>query len=120
MLILGTYRPDELALSRGDIQHPLADILSELKRLHGDIWLDLGELAEADGRRFVEAYLDTQPNQLGPGFREALFQRTGGHALFTVSWCGKCRSAGCAPGCRGPVDRRPAINWNTLPARVKG
>src|SRR5262249_49494546 len=61
MLILGTYRPDEVALNRGETQHPLADILSELKRQHGDIWLDLGELAEVDGRRFVEAYLDTRP-----------------------------------------------------------
>jgi predicted ATPase len=65
MLILGTYRPDELAVRRGEIAHPLVDILSELKRWHGDIWLDLGELAEADGRRFVEAYLDTQPNRPG-------------------------------------------------------
>ena len=84
MLILGTYRPDEVAVSRGEMAHPLAEMLSELKRRHGDIWLDLGELAEADGRRFVEAYLDTQPNRLGPAFREALFNRTGGHALFTV------------------------------------
>src|SRR4029453_17167263 len=53
MLIVGTYRPDEVAMSRGEAHHPLADILSELKRWHGDIWLDLGELAAADGRRFV-------------------------------------------------------------------
>jgi hypothetical protein len=26
MLILGTYRPDEVAVSRGKITHPLADI----------------------------------------------------------------------------------------------
>src|SRR5262249_49952869 len=84
MLILGTYRPDELAVRRGETQHPLADSLSELKREHGDIWLDLGELAAADGRRFVDAYLDSQPNRLGPTFREALFKQTGGHALFTV------------------------------------
>ncbi|HJZ49315.1 MAG TPA: AAA family ATPase, partial [Roseiflexaceae bacterium] len=44
MLILGTYRPDELAVSRGETHHPLAEMLSELKRQHGDIWLDLGEL----------------------------------------------------------------------------
>src|SRR5262249_6304132 len=29
MLILGTYRPDEVAVSRSDMAHPLADILSE-------------------------------------------------------------------------------------------
>ena len=60
MLIVGTYRPDEVALSsRRDGRHPLADIVSELKRWHGDIWLDLGDLAPVEGRHFVEAYLDT-------------------------------------------------------------
>jgi DNA-binding SARP family transcriptional activator/predicted ATPase len=121
MLIVGTYRPDEVALSRGEIAHPLADILSELKRWHGDIWLDLGELAEAQGRRFVEAYLDTQPNRLGPMFREALFGRTGGHALFTVELLREMRE-------RGDVHQDeqsqwiegPAIDWNRLPAKVEG
>src|SRR5262249_35820814 len=76
MLIVGTYRPDEVAVSRGEIAHPLAEMLSELKGRHGDVWLDLGDLAEADGWRFVEAYLDTRPNRLSPAFREALFART--------------------------------------------
>src|SRR6185436_17517285 len=94
MLILGTYRPDEVAVSRGDMAHPLAEMLSELKRQHGDIWLDLGELAEVDGRHFVEAYLDTQPNRLGPAFRASLFDRTGGHALFTVELVRELRERG--------------------------
>src|SRR4029078_10667718 len=76
MLIIGTYRPDEVAVSPAELAHPLAEMLSELKRQHGDIWLDLGELAEAEGRHFVEAYLDTQPNRLGPDFRDAVFART--------------------------------------------
>jgi predicted ATPase/transcriptional regulator with XRE-family HTH domain len=121
MLIVGTYRPDEVAVSRGEMAHPLADILSELKRRHGDIWLDLGELAEADGRRFVEAYLDTQPNRLGPRFREALFNRTGGHALFTVELVREMQERGDL--CRdqaGQWIEGSAINWNTLPARVEG
>jgi predicted ATPase len=121
ILMVGTYRPDELALSRGEIEHPLAGILSELKRRHGDIWLDLGELAPAEGRRFVEAYLDTQPNRLGPGFREALFQRTGGHALFTVELLREMQERG---DLRKDADSQwvegPAVDWNTLPARVEG
>jgi predicted ATPase/transcriptional regulator with XRE-family HTH domain len=121
ILIVGTYRPDELALSRGEFQHPLAGILSELKRRHGDIWLDLGDLAPAEGRRFVEAYLDTQPNRLGPAFREALFQRTGGHALFTVELLREMRERG---DLRQDADNQwmegPAIDWNKLPARVEG
>jgi len=121
MLIVGTYRPDEVALSRGEIQHPLADILSELKRWHGDIWLDLGELAPAEGRRFVEAYLDTQPNRLSPTFREALVQRTGGHALFTVELLREMQERGdVRQDVHGQWIEGPAIDWNTLPARVEG
>jgi len=121
MLILGTYRPDEVAVSRGEMAHPLSEILSELKHRHGDIWLDLGELAEADGRRFVEAYLDTQPNRLGPAFREAMFARTGGHALFTVELMRELRERGdVRQDDEGQWTQGPAIDWNTLPARVEG
>src|SRR5258706_12703059 len=45
MLILSTYRPDEVAVSRGENGHPLAEMLSELKHWHGDIWLDLYQTA---------------------------------------------------------------------------
>jgi class 3 adenylate cyclase/tetratricopeptide (TPR) repeat protein len=121
ILILGTYRPEEVAVSRGETHHPLAEMVSELKRWHGDIWLDLGELAAADGRHFVEAYLDTQPNRLGPAFREALFKQTGGHALFTVELVSELRERG---DLRQDVDGQwidgPAIDWNVLPARVEG
>ncbi len=121
ILILGTYRPDELAVSRGEMAHPLVEMLSELKRWHGDIWLDLGELAEEDGRRFVEAYLDTRPNQLGPAFRAALFDRTGGHALFTVELVREMWERGdVRQDEAGQWIEGPAIDWNVLPARVEG
>ncbi|MBI1881000.1 MAG: AAA family ATPase, partial [Chloroflexi bacterium] len=121
ILMVGTYRPDEVALSRGEIRHPLADILSELKRWHGDIWLDLGELAPLEGRRFVEAYLDTQPNRLGQGFREALFRRTGGHALFTVELLREMQERGdLRQDEHSQWIEGLAIDWNTLPARVEG
>jgi len=121
MLILGTYRPDEVAMSRGEIAHPLAEMVSELKRWHGDIWLDLGEQAEAEGRRFVEAYLDTQPNRLGPAFREVLFHRTGGHAFFTVELVREMQERGdVRQDNEGQWIDGPAINWNVLPVRVEG
>ncbi len=84
ILVVGTYRPNELMVSRNLDRHPLAAIVGELKRLHGDIWLDLGALSSAEGRAFVDAYLDRQPNRLGEEFRAAVFRHTDGHALFTV------------------------------------
>lgn len=121
ILVVGTYRPDELALSRSEIQHPLAGILSELKRWHGDIWLDLGELAPIEGRHFVEAYLDTQPNRLDAEFREALFRRTGGHALFTVELLREMQERGdLCKDAESQWIEGPTVDWNKLPTKVEG
>jgi predicted ATPase/DNA-binding SARP family transcriptional activator len=121
LLIVGTYRPDEVVLSWGDGLHPLAGIVSELKRQHGDIWLDLGDLAPMEGRQFVEAYLDTQPNRLGAAFREALFRQTEGHALFTVELLREMQERGdLRQDEDGNWAEGETINWNTLPAKVEG
>ncbi len=121
ILIVGSYRPDEVALSRGEVRHPLADIMGELKRRRGDIWLDLGELAPVEERRFVEAYLDTEPNRLGRAFREALFRHTGGHALFTVELLREMQARGdLRQDEAGYWVEGEAIDWAKLPTRVEG
>jgi predicted ATPase/DNA-binding SARP family transcriptional activator len=128
ILVLGTYRPEEIASDRGTAsaagqagQHPLAPIIGELKRQHGDIWLDLGDLASSEGRHFVDAYLDTQPNALGQEFREALFQRTEGHALFTVELLQAMQERGdLRQDDQGRWLESGVIDWAKLPARVEG
>ena len=128
ILLVGTYRPEEVALNRSATssagyteQHPMAGIVSELKRQHGDIWLDLGDLATAEGRHFVDAYLDTQLNRLDEAFREALFRRTEGHALFTVELLRAMQERG---DLLQDEDGRwlvsEAIDWATLPVKVEG
>jgi predicted ATPase len=121
ILIVGTYRPDELVLSGRNEQHPLTSTISELKRQHGDIWLDLGDLAPKEGQHFVEAYLDTQPNRLDAAFRRRLFQHTDGHALFTVELLRELQERG---DLRQDKDgywlEGDAIDWQTLPAKVEG
>ncbi len=122
LLVIGTYRPNELMVSRQpDDRHPLASIVGELKRQHGDIWLDLGRLSPAEGQAFVDAYLDTQPNRLDEGFRAALFRHTQGHALFTVELLREMQE-------RGDVERDgegywttgKSTSWSVLPAKVEG
>jgi tetratricopeptide (TPR) repeat protein len=56
-------------------------VLQELCREWGDVRVDL---ERADGRAFVEAYVDGEPNRLGAAFRQALYDHTGGNPLFTV------------------------------------
>jgi DNA-binding SARP family transcriptional activator/tetratricopeptide (TPR) repeat protein len=117
ILIVGAYRPADLAPGQNGERHPLEPILHELQRDLGEVQVDLDQ---ADGRGFVEAFLDTEPNRLDRAFRETLYQRTKGHPLFTVELV------------RGLVDRGdlvqdetgqwaegPALDWAVLPARVE-
>ncbi len=121
ILLVGAYRPDEVALGRGGEPHPLEPVLNELMRYFGDIWVDLGQAAEAEGRQFVDAYLDTEPNQLGHDFRRALFHHTGGHPLFTIELLREMRERGdLVQDEEGRWVEGSALDWSTLPARVEG
>lgn len=119
ILIVGTYRPDEVALNRGSERHPLAGVVDELKRRRGDIWLDLAQVT--DGRHFVDAFLDTQPNRLGEPFRQALFAHTGGHPLFTVELLRDMQERGdLLQSDDGHWIENAVIDWRTLPPKVEG
>ncbi len=103
LLVLGAYRSNIVALGRRNPQsgqidrHPMAAVVNELQRLNGEI---LVELERADGRAFVEAYVDTEPNRLGARFRDALYAQTGGHALFTVEVLRNLQARGTCSGMR--------------------
>ncbi len=121
ILILGTYRPEEVSLSWRDERHPLASVVNELKRQHGDIWLDMDDLMTVDGRHFVDAYIDTQPNKLDAAFREALFQHTDGYALFTVELLRDMQDRGdLIQDEDGNWIVAEEIDWQTLPVKVEG
>jgi tetratricopeptide (TPR) repeat protein len=121
ILLSGTYRPEEIIPGRGEEKHPLANIIGELKRQHGDIWLDLGQTTTAEGQAFVDAYLDTEPNRLDKNFRSALFVHTGGHALFTVELLRALKERGeLVRDEDGRWLASEVVDWNILPAKVEG
>ncbi|MFQ5595789.1 MAG: AAA family ATPase, partial [Anaerolineae bacterium] len=145
ILILGTYRPADVALGRDDPstgpstspstgsgrrsggasgrrkQHPLEDVISEFKRYLGDIWVSLEQADEVQGRRFVDAFLDAEPNRLDDDFRQALFRHTRGHPLFTTELLRDMQERGdLAHDEQGRWIEGPALDWETLPARVEG
>ncbi|UCC65447.1 MAG: AAA family ATPase, partial [Anaerolineae bacterium] len=130
ILIVGAYRPAEVALGRPGIgsavrgereRHPLEKVLTEFKRRYGDVWLDLARAEEAEGRRFIEAFLETEPNRLDETFRQALFQHTGGHPLFTVELLREMQERGdLVRDADGAWVVGPALDWVALPARVEG
>ncbi len=120
ILIVSAYRPEELALERDGERHPLEKVLREFKRRFGDVWTDLARADEAQGRRFVEAYLDATPNRLDEGFRRALFERTGGHPLFTVELLQGMQERGdLIQDEDGAWVKSSALDWTALPARVE-
>ena len=116
ILIVGTYRAEEVTAGRGGQRHPLEPVVHELQRLFGDITIDL---AAAEGRRFVEALLDSEPNRLADTFRERLHRRTRGHPLFTIELLRGLKERGdLLRDAEGRWTEGTTLDWETLPARV--
>jgi ABC-type oligopeptide transport system substrate-binding subunit/class 3 adenylate cyclase/ABC-type transporter Mla MlaB component len=121
ILILGAYRPEEVAVGRGDKAHPLEQVLAELKRQYGEVWVDLSAVSEGEERQFVEAYLDSEPNRLSDRFRHALYEHTGGHPLFTVELLRNLQERGdLVRDEQGRWVEKSRLEWKVLPARVEG
>jgi hypothetical protein len=117
ILIICAYRPEEVALGRAGERHPLAKVLFEFKRTLGDVWVDL---EQAEGRQFMETFLDIEPNRLGEEFRTALFHRTGGHPLFTIELL-RAMQERCdlVKEDDGYWIEAPTLDWELLPVRVE-
>jgi DNA-binding SARP family transcriptional activator len=117
ILLLGAYRPEDVASAPGWTRHPLAAILNEFQIRFGESPVDL---SCADGRAFVLAYLDSQPNHFDETFRETFYRHTRGNALFTVELLHAMRvrdevvqdNTGCWV-------QGSSIDWERLPARVE-
>jgi DNA-binding SARP family transcriptional activator/predicted ATPase len=140
ILIVGAYRPAEIALGRPASsavrgieeegspyppvweRHPLESVINEFKRAFGDIEVDLERAAgqEARGRQFVDAVLDSEPNRLGVRFRQTLYEHTRAHALFTVELLRGMQERGDLVRDRdGHWVQGPALDWETLPVRIE-
>lgn len=117
ILLVITYRPDDVALGRAEERHPLEPVINELKRTFGDIWIDLNPTM---GRPFIDALLDTEANLLKETFRAALHHQTQGHPLFTVELLRDMQVRGdLARDDEGRWIEGPTLDWKTLPARVE-
>lgn len=117
ILILAAFRPEGVTRAGALQRHPLDALINELKSVYGDIQVDLDS---CDGRRFVDALLDAEPNRFDRDFRQALYTSTGGHPLLTVelllSWKERDmlildQHGEWVPG--------PDLDWEHLPPRVE-
>jgi len=117
ILLLGAYRPQEVAMGRRGERHPLAGVIHELQTSLGDLHLDL-EQSEDDN--FIDALLDSEPNQFSSNFRQMLLRQTGGNPLFTIELLRGMQQ-------KGEIYRNPQgrwvegthLNWDALPVRVE-
>lgn len=117
ILLLSAYRPEDVALGRQGRRHPLEGIIHELQISQGNIHLDLMQNKGVD---FVEALLDSEPNQLHAGFRRLLHRHTAGHPLFTIELLRGMQLRGdIYRNKQGQWVEGERLNWDALPARVE-
>jgi predicted ATPase len=120
VLIVGSFRPEEVAAGRQRERHPLETATNEIKRYYGDVEIEIAA-AENNGLDFINELLDSEPNDLGAGFREALFRHTGGHALFTVELLQDLKEQGTLT--RDGAGRwmvSAELRWEDMPPRIEG
>jgi DNA-binding SARP family transcriptional activator/tetratricopeptide (TPR) repeat protein len=117
ILVAGAYRPADVALGRKDQRHPLQPVVHEFQRDWGEIVVDLDR---ADGRSFVDAYLDSEPNHLDDEFRARLHRTTEGHALFITELLRSLQDRGhLTRDAEGHWAAGSGLDWQTMPARVE-
>jgi adenylate cyclase len=121
VMMVGAYRPEEVALGRDGERHPLEAALAELKRRFGDVWIDLEKTEAIEGQRLVDELLDSEPNRLGDSFRRALFRHAGGHPLFTIEVLRALQERGdLVRDDEGRWVEGGILNWDSMPVPVEG
>jgi transcriptional regulator with XRE-family HTH domain/tetratricopeptide (TPR) repeat protein len=127
ILILGSFRPEDLAQRRPaseagqETAHPLRELLSESRRQFGHNRLDLVYLDPEEELAFVNALLNADDNDFGPDFRQRFARLTEGHALFVVELLSDMKERGDVTlGSDGRWMESDTIDWEQIPARVDG
>ncbi|MFN8464347.1 MAG: AAA family ATPase [Caldilineaceae bacterium] len=114
VLIVGAYRTN--SLDKGENEHHLTMAVQELCQQPGGAVIDLDQ---ADGRHFINALLDWQPNHFNEQFRDNLVRHTEGHALFTTEILHALRAAGhLVQGTDGCWQVAGDIDWGAMPPHV--
>lgn len=121
LLLIGTFRANDIALGRNGERHPLEQVIFELKRYYGDVVIDFSDDAADERRTFIDQLIDSEPNDLDEQFRTALLRHTEGHPLFTVELLRDLRERGelALRDGRWAVSNG-GMNWEALPPRVEG
>ena len=117
LLVLGTYRPEDVAIEQAGERHSLESVVNEFQRMFGNIEVNVDQ---AKGQDFIDAFLDSEPNRLNKPFREMLFGQTHGHPLFTVELLHGLQERGdLVQDSDGFWVEGRSLDWDNIPARVE-
>ncbi len=83
ILIIGTYRPEDVAIGRGDERHPLPQVVSELKRHYGEVLVVLGDETHEEVRHFIDQLIDSRAQPSSATTSDV--SSSGGHAGIRCS-----------------------------------
>ncbi|MBI3712172.1 MAG: AAA family ATPase [Burkholderiales bacterium] len=121
VMLIAIYRNASIALGRNGAKHPLEPVLGEIKRLFGNIWIDLDQVSMEERLALINALVDAEPNNLGTGFRQALLKHTDGHALFAseLLQCLKENHELCLD-MQGRWIESETLDWNKNPGKMEG
>jgi len=116
VLVVGAFRSSEVASPAQGGRHVVQQLLRQVERQHDGTVVDLDR---SDGRAFLEAWLDTEPNVLDAGFRDALWRLTSGQPLFTIELLRAMQERGeLARDAEGRWTAAGTLRWVALPDRV--
>jgi DNA-binding SARP family transcriptional activator/predicted ATPase len=122
VIVLGAYRPQDIALGRRHSasdweRHPLEPVRLELQREFGEVEVDLDQPEDLS---FIDALVDIEPNRLGKSFRQTLYRQTNGNPLFTLELLHNMQErGGLVPDAAGRWVEGSQLDWEKLPARVE-
>ena len=121
ILLLGSYRPNDVALGRDSERHPMLKVLHEVKRASGDIVIELGKESAPERESFVNSLLDSVPNKFDEKFRRLFLEHTDGHPLFSGELIKSFQERGIIIlDEEGRWVQSCKIDWEELPPRVEG
>lgn len=108
ILLVGIYRGAEVALGRDGQRHPLEPLVNELQGAFGEIHVRLNQ---TEGRRFVDAFIDREPNRLDRSFGTPFTGRLPGIPSSPLRCCTACKSGetSCAMLTTNGSNRRSSI-----------
>lgn len=120
VMIVGIYRPNDI-LDTSNGRHPLMSSINEIKRYHGDVWIDLGIKSDIHNFEFVNSIIDIEPNNLDIKFRKKMYSLTEGNALFTTELLRNLKEKkSLVLDASGRWIESHALNWGDIPAKVEG